>query len=329
MAPFAKYKFLLSSTAYLILLNLGCNTNNSVKNPVEPYLPNLTDSIPFDKLGQGKLVFGRDWPFNVGIYVIDIDHRRTWAIKIDGCHNPMVSPDGRRIAYSGLSDLGIQDIYITDIDGRSKMHVTDIVGQEFYPSWTFDGKQIIFSSFGVNNTLREPLYIQSPVPKPVDRVQINEDLFVSGRVSASSEGKLAFVSYGGIWTMNIDGSNLKPVLTVAYPPRQLISPAWSPDGQKIALISLLIDSSYSAISMDIGLISSEGGNPDVLITLPVSPQTSVFYSLCWSPDGSKIAFNRHDSAEETHIYLINRDGTGLTQVTTAEWVMDASLSWSH
>jgi Tol biopolymer transport system component len=319
MSPFAKTILSLSTTAYWIFLNFGCSTQNAVG----PDLPDLTDPIPFDRLGQGKLVFERDWR----MYVIDIDHQSTWGIKVDGCDHPSVSPDGGKIAYSADSGLNsIFDIFIMNIDGKNKMRVSDIIGQESYSSWTFDGRQILFSAFLFDNTLRRPLYRQSPVPNPVDRVKINEDLYVFGRVSASFDGRLAFSSQGGIWTLNIDGSHLKQVLTAGHS-RQLLSPAWSPDGQKIAFVSTLRDSSYRTISMDIGLITAEGGIPDILSTLAVGGLAD--YSLCWSPDGSKIAFNLPDSADQSHIYLINKDGTDLTQVTTAGRVMDSSLSWSR
>ncbi|OGD52940.1 hypothetical protein A3K80_03195 [Candidatus Bathyarchaeota archaeon RBG_13_38_9] len=39
-------------------------------------------------------------------------------------------------------------------------------------------------------------------------------------------------------------------------------------------------------------------------------------SLCWSPDGTKIAFTAYISPEGRVVWIINADGTGLRQVTT-------------
>ena len=54
-----------------------------------------------------------------------------------------------------------------------------------------------------------------------------------------------------------------------------------------------------------------------------------YVSLCWSPDGSKIAFNKRESLEIGLIYVINIEGTEVTQITTALDVSDYSLSWSN
>ena len=49
----------------------------------------------------------------------------------------------------------------------------------------------------------------------------------------------------------------------------------------------------------------------------------------WSPDGSQIAFSRgaEDSAEQD-IFVVNADGSGLTQLTT-DPAADSHPSWSH
>ena len=48
-------------------------------------------------------------------------------------------------------------------------------------------------------------------------------------------------------------------------------------------------------------------------------------SVCWSPVGSKLLFNKPEGNFVSHIYVINPDGSDLTKVTTAENVADRSL----
>src|SRR5215471_11371361 len=58
---------------------------------------------------------------------------------------PVVSPDGKRIAF--VSDrTGNDDVYVISIDGRNEKQLTHTPDAEGNVAWTGDGK-ILFSSF--------------------------------------------------------------------------------------------------------------------------------------------------------------------------------------
>lgn len=62
-----------------LVLFISCD-KNEVVGPEEPQLPELTDAIPYDKLGSGTIVFARTGPYPgeySGCYVIDVDQRKT------------------------------------------------------------------------------------------------------------------------------------------------------------------------------------------------------------------------------------------------------------
>jgi Tol biopolymer transport system component len=226
-----------------------------------------------------------------------------------------------------------------NIDGANRERVSDLVSQEHSTSWTSDGKQILFhAEAGVAFI---PLYRQSPVANPIDRVlvidfgSINPPFICipDGPLSSSPTGKHV-VSAAGIHTMNSDGSDFKTIISQPGQGERLCSPAWSPDGQSIALLSLRRDST-GITSIAVVVYAPDGAGADTLVSLPASG-VSIWgandnnYSLCWSPDGSQIAFTRPDGKDVgSHIYLIRKDHTGLTQVTFADGVSDMSLSWSH
>jgi len=80
------------------------------------------------------------------------------------------------------------------------------------------------------------------------------------------------------------------------------------------------------------LMNADGSNQVVL----AAPQASGRgyggqgeLSLSWSPDGSKIVFNRPEGDLVSHLYLINADGSGLVQVTSAAGVVNRNVSWSN
>ena len=129
-----------------------------------------------------------------------------------------------------------------------------------------------------------------------------------------ADGKIAFISdregHGDVWIMNADGSD--PVnLTQG---RDCISPAWSPDGTKIAYIGdVFDDDQYGG---EIWLMDADGGNPQrltddrVLLWLSSADKES----LSWSEDGSSIYYTTMRSEDggfsiEFDNFVVGLDGS--------------------
>ena len=102
-----------------------------------------------------------------------------------------------------------------------------------------------------------------------------------------ADGKIAFISNregpSDVWIMNADGSDPVNLTQGQY----CTSPAWSPDGTKIAYIGYIIgaifgDDQYSG---EIWLMDADGGNRQQLTDDSVDK-----ISLSWSADGSSIYY---------------------------------------
>jgi Tol biopolymer transport system component len=108
-------------------------------------------------------------------------------------------------------------------------------------------------------------------------------------------GRLAFSSYGKIYTVQPDGSELTPVIRILEDEKQDFAPAWSPDGTSIATGGQIL---IHHESLPYGRWSGE----DINIFLPdgtgfarlTTPNQWFSADPTWSPDGSRIAYVTDD-----------------------------------
>jgi TolB protein len=134
-----------------------------------------------------------------------------------------------------------------------------------------------------------------------------------------ANGKIAFVSYrdgnGEIYAMNADGSGQT---NLTNHQASDASPAWSPDGTRIAFASWRISPS----NYEIFVMNADGSGVTRLTF-----NTWHDGEPAWSPDGSKIAFSSNGASAVAEIWVVNADGSGLTQLTD-NTTFDYSPEWS-
>ena len=153
-----------------------------------------------------------------------------------------------------------------------------------------------------------------------ETVQANEGLILHGMATAVAR-RIAFTSYrdgnGEIYVMNADGTG-QTRITYNYPSDD-ISPAWSPDGTKIAFASLPYP--YANSTAEIFVMNANGSMQANLTNYPADD-----FSPAWSPDGTKIAFTS-DRDGNDNIYVMNADGTGQARRTN-NTASDRDPAWS-
>ena len=190
--------------------------------------------------------------------------------------------------------------------------LTNHSADDFYPSWSPDGRHIVFHSERDGN---EEIYVMGSDGSNLRRLTNHraDDWYPSW----SPDGRhIAFASdrdgNGQIYVMGSDGSNLRRLTNHRADD---FYPSWSPDGRHIVFMSNRNGNGQ------IYVMGSDGGN---LRRLTNHSAWDLFPS--WSPDGRRIAFmsNRNGNRE---IYVMGSDGSNLRRLTNHR-ADDFYPSWS-
>ena len=141
-------------------------------------------------------------------------------------------------------------------------------------------------------------------------------LYFSGRQGLALTS-IAFASdrsgFKEIYLMDADGANQRPI--TAHKSISM-SPEWNPNGRELAYIS------YYSGSPGIYLVDLTSGRKTPVIT-----SGSLNISPSFSPDGKRIAFARSIGDGNSEIFVCNRDGSGMQQLTHSSGI-DTNPAWS-
>ena len=180
-----------------------------------------------------------------------IMHNQIMQMNIDGTHRfilfgdsvksalaPVYSPKGDKIAFGfgrffqSIKGPAIGDIAIINSDGSHLLVLTDGSGNYGFPSWSPDGKKLVYRG-ATDSTLG--LYIIDIETKKITRITHDRDNFPGW----SPDGNLiAFTSKKNnnydLFTIKPDGTALKRITT---DPGNDAHSVWSPDGKWLAFSS--------------------------------------------------------------------------------------------
>jgi len=234
--------------------------------------------------------------------------------------NAQFSPDGQSVSFvrSSSGTPGTQDIYIVPVTGGQPRRVTfDNVHIE-NPTWTADGREIVFASNrgGMMNLWRIPVSGGEAKQLPVGE-------FGATAPTISRQGnRLAFVqntSDSNMYRLSLEGSRGKESTMIASSTQYDCNPSFSPDSKQIAF------ESERSGQHEIWVSDRDGTNPTQLTSLG-----SVSGSPFWSPDGQQIAFDSQEKIGATRdIYVVNSQGGSSRLLTPVDDYDDMVPCWSR
>jgi len=213
---------------------------------------------------------------------------------------------------------GNYEIYTMNDDGSNQTRVTNTTVNHMGYLWAPNGQKIAVVPEQDGTNWWDILVMN---PDGSNRLNLTLDVKFSLHFGWSADSsKIAFESDRdgpfALWTVNADGSSMTRLINTFGAER---SPAWAPNGQKIAYLSYLNSVNNKP---DIWLI-----NPDGSSALNLTQTAATEGPPVWSPDGTKILFGRRSSTSVPFdIYVMNPDGTGVTFLATGGTVTD--YRWS-
>ncbi|MCM2257238.1 MAG: protein kinase [Vicinamibacteria bacterium] len=244
-------------------------------------------------------------------------------------YDPVVSPDGRRVYYSSVSDAGRYRTWMLPISpesgrpvGEPQPLVSPSVATARHLALSRDGRRIAYSALQMQSNLWS-IELRDDGSGGTARALTSEN-GRNSRPNYSPDGKLiAFERWrlginSDLWVMDGAGNRARQV---TRDPRIDTVASWLPDGQR------LIFRSDRGGRGEVWSIAADGSDERRFLTLD--------QDVDWpriSPDGKKMVFNSRGGGGTVNVWEVATDGGPARQVTAdpefagfATWSPDGKL----
>ncbi len=234
---------------------------------------------------------------------------------------PTFSPDGRSIAFLRLRSFGSGDIHRLPLDTVARptgppLRLTFDSASVEGLDWSGDGRSLYFTSnrAGRHSLWTLPAGGGSPARVPGVADGVHDVTLARAAERIVYEDRFEDTN---VWRIPSPGAPAAAPRKLIHSSRGDDSPAYSPDGRRIAFIST------RSGAPELYVADAEGGHP-VRLTQVKGP---LIRAPSWSPDGRRLAFHAFVD-RNWDVYSLPADGGSPRRLTT-ESSDEARATWSR
>jgi Tol biopolymer transport system component len=283
---------------------------------------------------------------NLDIWVMESDgsnpHNLTGG-DIGPNFSPLWSPDGQFIAYISapvgadfydpLSGTAAYDVWVMKQDGSQPVNLTaNFKGRSGEYRWSPDGNYIaLISNIPLISDNVEEFNSDIWLMKPDGSHPMNltlDHVILPGSLTWGPDSRMIAFTSGAVNPIRRDGIRIlqidNPEPIVVTTDRNDTQVAWSPNGDTLAITTLLSDGSGL---YDIWRVDVDGKNLTNLT--PNSP--GLDWNPVWSPDGQSLAFESNRDVPDGNgrdIWVMSADGSNAVNLTGDLCDWSIRPSWS-
>jgi len=244
----------------------------------------IDDYFALKNVGSPQVSPDGEWvAYTVRSQDLEKDRRETrvWMVPMSGgdplpmtakgssAWSPRWSPDGKHLSFVAFSkESDSSQVFTLDLRGGERVQLTNVAGGVEGYEWSPDGKQLAL-------VIRDQEPDTGPGPWVIDRLKFKED----------------YVGYlnrlrAHLYVFDIDSAAVTQITSGDY---EDCSPAWSPDGSRIAFVSNRTAEPDANYNSDIWLVKPDTPHDEQeLVRVTTNPWSDG--SPVWHPDGERIAY---------------------------------------
>jgi len=292
------------------------NKSAYVEDPTQPFNPKNWTPLGVEAVVKGSVREGKELVVIASCY--DVFEGKEIFRKEYKAEKHLLRPLAHSIAndiyFSLTGESGMfrsRIAYVAEEKGEKALSIMDWDGNRvtktglkahilMSPRWSRDGTKIVYSA---EKNRQWGIYVLNFSSMKADKVFFSQGTNIAGDFSPDGEELIFSSSKEGtpdLYSVNLKNNRQKK-LTSSYGIN--VSPAISPASGYIAFVS------------------DRGGSPQIYImrrdgsdVKRITFEGSYNTSPCWSPKGDKIIFSGRRGTNQ--VFMVNPDGTGLTQLTS-------------